>query len=102
MRAIRYSQTFYDELSELLSQGIDRFGAAVVAQKRALVFATIQNYLTHYPVRPIDSDLGICAYPVTGVPFVLLYDYDDAQLRVHLIIHASADRTLVDLSSVIW
>ena len=102
MRAIKLSRSFNDELAGLLSQGIDRFGAAVVAQKRALVFDTIQNYLAHYPVRPIDPDLSICAYPVTGVPFVLLYDYDDAQLRVHLIIHASADRTLVDLSSVIW
>ena len=102
MRAIKLSRTFNEELAELLAQGIDRFGHIVVAQKRALVFHTIQNFLAHYPVRPIDPDLGICAYPITSAPFVVIYDYDDDELRVHLIIHASADRTLIDLSTVIW
>ena len=102
MRSIKYPKTFYDELAELLAQGIDRFGAKVVAQKRALVLDAIKNFLAHHPVRPIDPDLGICAYPITGAPFVVIYDYDDHELRVHLIIHAKADRRLIDLSAVEW
>ena len=102
MRAIKLSRTFNDELAELLAQGIDRFGAKVVGQKRALVFHTIENFIAHHPVRPIDPDLGICAYPLSGAPFIVIYDYDDHVLRVHLIIHAKADRRLVDLSTVVW
>ena len=102
MRSIKYSKTFFDEFAELLAQGIDRFGAKVVAQKRALVLDTIKDFLAHHPVRPIDPDLGICAYPITGAPFVVIYDYDDNELRVHLVIHAKADRRLIDLSTVVW
>ena len=36
---------------------------------------------------------------VAKTPFVLLYD--DAELRIHMIIHASADRTPIDLSRVV-
>ena len=102
MRAIRFSRTFRTELAALLRQGVPRFGPAVVAQKRAAVLDTIRNFLARHPMRPVDPVIGICAYPVTGVPFVILYDYDDAELRIHLVIHASADRTLVDLSTVVW
>jgi hypothetical protein len=60
MRGIRYSRTFYEELAELLEQGIDRFGAAVVAQKRDAVFAAIRNYLTPHPgSRQPDPSLGL-------------------------------------------
>ena len=86
----------------LLDQGIDRVGARVVAQKRALLFDKIKIHLAEFPVRKIDPDIGICAYPVSKTPFVVLYDYDNAELRVHLVIHAHADRTKVDLSKVVW
>ena len=102
MRAVRFSRTFRTELAALLAQGVPRFGVAVVAQKRAAVLDTIRNFLARHPARPIDTVIGICAYPVTKTPFVILYDYDDAELRVHLVIHASADRTLIDLSTVDW
>ncbi len=102
MRSIRYSLSFYDEFASLLEQGIDRFGPAVVAQKRADVLRTILDFLAHYPVRAIDPVLGICAHQVRTVPFVILYDYDDSELRIHLVIHAAADRTLVDLGAVVW
>ena len=85
-----------------MAHGVPRFGPAVVAQKRAAVLNTIRNFLARHPVRPVDPIIGIYAYPVTGVPFVILYDYDDAELRIHLVIHASADRTLVDLGTVVW
>ena len=102
MRAVRFSRTFRVEFAALLAQGVPRFGAAVVAQKRAAVLNTIRNFLARHPVRPVDPVIGICAYPVTRTPFVILYDYDDAELRIHLVIHASADRTLVDLDTVVW
>ena len=102
MRSFRLSRTFNDELVELLGQGLPRFGASVVADKQALVFDTIETYLVHFPARPVDPVLGLCACSVGKTPFVLLYDYDDIELRVHLVIHESADRTLIDLAAVVW
>jgi hypothetical protein len=102
MRAVRLSKTYDDEFAKLLEQGLARFGAAIVRQKRDLVERTITEFLAAHPVRPIDPVLGICAYPVTKAPFVLLYDYDDDELRLHLIIHRHADRAAIDLASVIW
>lgn len=102
MRDIRYSRSFYEELAVLLEQGIDRFGVRVVAQKRDAVFKSVSDFLVRYPVRPVDPSVGICTYPVTGTPFVLLYDYDDAELRIHLVIHARADRSRLDLGRVDW
>ena len=102
MRAIRYSRDFDEEFAELLEQGIDRFGVRVVAAKRAQVLRTITDFLVHHPVRPVDSDLGICTYPVTGTPFLLIYDYDDRELRLHLVIHERADRSRIDLSGIAW
>jgi len=101
MRSIRLSQSFRDELPRLLAQGT-RFGAAVIADKRSRVVHTIEHVLAQHPKRPVDPVLGLCAYPVTKTPFVLLYDYDDRELRVHLIIHGGMDRTAVDLSKVVW
>lgn len=102
MRVLRYSKSFHIELAVLLAQGVNRFGHLVVAQKRALVIQTIENALANHPRRPIDPVLGISAYHVHKTPFVLLYDYDDNELRVHLIIHANADRSFIDLSTVVW
>ena len=102
MRTVKLSRSFYNELSALLQQGFPKFGALVVSEKRALVFDKIENHLVQFPNIPVDRVLGICAYPVHNTPFVLLYDYDDRELRMHLIIHTSADRTLIDLSAVVW
>ena len=85
----------------LLKQGIPRFGVSVVERKRLQIVSTIE-YLARHPRRPKDQYLDIWSYTVTGAPFVLLYDFDDGELRVHLIVHAAADRTLVDLASVEW
>ena len=101
MRRVRVSKTYQDELRTLLSQGLPRFGVDLVAAKRDLVELTIE-YLARHPRRPKDRYLDIWSYTVTGAPFVLLYDFDDTELRVHLIVHAAADRTLIDLASVEW
>jgi mRNA-degrading endonuclease RelE of RelBE toxin-antitoxin system len=101
MRLVRLSRSFRDELPRLLAQGV-HFGASVVSDKHRRVVYAVENVLAANPKRPIDPVLGICAYHVHKTPFVLLYDYDDSELRVHLIIHAKADRTLIDLSTVVW
>lgn len=102
MRRVRFSQTFGDEYEALLRQGLTHFSVQVIQSKRHLVHTTIHQFLARHPVRPVDPALGICAYEVAKTPFVLLYDYDDDELRIHLVVHKSADRTKIDLSKIAW
>jgi plasmid stabilization system protein ParE len=102
MRRIRYSKSFLDEFANLLEQGVDRFGPTVVAAKRAKVLDTIRNIIARHPKRTVDADLGLCAYQVQTTQFVVLYDYDEDELRIHLVIHASTDRTQADMSAIVW
>lgn len=102
MRSVRYSHSFFEEFATLLEQGIAPFGPAVVAEKRDRVLRTITEHLANFPVRPIDPDVGKCTCTVTNTPFVLIYDYDDVEVRIHLIVHGRADRTALDLSKVRW
>ena len=102
MRRVSLSRTYDDELDRLLSQGLQHFSVAVVERKRDQVEDTIRQFLARHPVRPVDPVLGICAYEVAKTPFVPLYDYDDDELRIHLVVHESADRTKIDLSKITW
>ncbi len=102
MRRVRLSKTFAEEAERLLEQGLDRFGEALVAEKHLRIKQTIENHLAYHPRRPKDRFVDIWSYEVTGAPFVLLYDYDDTELRIHLIVHKGADRRLIDLSAIEW
>ena len=103
MRAIRLSRTFVDQLNELLDQGEQRFGRAIIEEKKALVYATIRKHIAYFPAsRMHDPGSGLSAYPVSKTPFVLLYDYDDAELRIHFVLHKRADRNRVDPTDIEW
>ena len=103
MRRIRLSKTFTEHLHTLLEQGVPRFGARLVDEKRNLVYNLIEHYLAHFPAaKTADPRLGLTVYPVAKSPFVVLYDYDDAELRVHFIRPASADRRDLDPASAEW
>jgi ParE toxin of type II toxin-antitoxin system, parDE len=103
MRHVRLSKTFLFQLDDLLAQGEAKFGARVADDKLDRVYATINNHLAFFPAtkRP-DRKLGLHLYPVTKTPFVLAYDFDDDELRIHFVLHSSADRRLVDPSDVEW
>jgi plasmid stabilization system protein ParE len=103
VRAVRYSKTFNDQLIELIEYGERHFGRRLAAAKQKLVYATTENYLAHFPAakRP-DSTLGLTIYPIDKTPFVILYDYDDAELRVHFVFHRRADLTELDPASAEW
>ena len=86
MRDVRLSKTFIEQLNALLAQGVASFGARVVAKKRALVYDLIEHHLAQFPAsKKPDAKLGLTVHRVAGTPFVVLYDYDDAELRVHFI-----------------
>jgi plasmid stabilization system protein ParE len=91
------------QLQTLLDQGAAKFGFAVAADKLRRLDETINNHLAVFPAtkRP-DKRLKLHLYPVTKTPFVIAYDFDDDELRVHFVLHASADRRLIDPGDVDW
>ncbi len=103
MRRVRLSKTFLYQLDDLLAQGEAKFGTRVADDKLHRTYATINNHLVWFPAtkRP-DRRLKLHFYPVTKTPFVLAYDFDDDELRIHYVLHASADRRLLDPSDIAW
>jgi plasmid stabilization system protein ParE len=102
MRVIRVSRSYLAALHELLAYGESPFGSAVVDDKRARIEHTIEQILSEYPgIGRFETNLGVYSYAVTRAPFVL-YDFDDVELRIHLIIHASSDRSRVSLAEIEW
>ena len=99
MRAVRYSRTFAIALDSMLAQGELRISlrGRVVREKRALVRATIEQHLAPFPrsKRP-HPQLGLIGYPVADTPFVVLYDFDGIELRVHFIFHKNASLDNID------
>jgi plasmid stabilization system protein ParE len=103
MRNVRVSKTALDQLNALLAQGVEPFGVRVVAEKRNRVYATIEHLLAEFPaIKRPHPNLGLCVYPIARTPFVILYDFDDTELRVHFIFHRHFDLRDLDRGSVEW
>lgn len=105
MRTVRYSVTARGQLRDLLAAGVPRFGPKVVAEKRNRVYGTIDNVLARFPAtKRLHPTLNLIVYPVNDTPFLVLYDFDDAELRVHFVLLKGAGSRLEDLdpTSVEW
>ena len=49
-----------------------------------------------------EPDLGYFIYPIAKTPFVLIYDFDDAEHRLQLIVHNRDDRSQLDPARLVW
>ena len=75
----------------------------MIAQKRVLIENFVRTFLADFPgTGNVDPDIGLHTYHVARTPFVIAYDFDDAELRLHIIFHEHADRTQNDSTSVVW
>ncbi len=103
MRRIVRSRTSVEQLRELLDQGARLFGFAVAQAKLARLNHVLENHLAHFPrTAGRDHRLGLHVYAISQTPFVVLYDFDDDELRVYFVVHGRADRQLLDRSAVTW
>ena len=103
MRLSIRSQTYLERLDCVLADGAGKFGARIAKETLRRIDRTIERYLAYFPGSKMpDPDLGLVVYPVTKTPFVVIYDYDDLELRVHFIEYASADLTQIDPTSAEW
>jgi hypothetical protein len=103
MRTARFSVTARDQLNTLLEQGARHYSTRILEQKRQLVFAAIRRHILHFPAAQIrNPELGLHVYPVSKTPFVLLYTFDEREVRIHFVVHKSADRSRIDPDDVEW
>jgi hypothetical protein len=103
MRRVRRSRTAIDGLRTLLAQGLPKFGFRVIAEKLQILDRFIDTYLAEHPQNGFrDPHRKVYHYPVSGTPFTVVYEFDDAELRVLFIVHQRADRHRLDPSAVEW
>ena len=102
MRRVRYSATFINQLDTLLAQGEPKFGTRVIDEKREQVFDTIDHFLAQFPRKSRDAEICLYTHAITGTPFVVIYDFDDTELRIFYIVHGHTNRSNIDPSSVDW
>ena len=102
-RSVRLSQTARELFRTMLAQGAENFGVEVADEKRGIVIDTLENYLAEYPHQgSIDRLRKLHHFPISNTPFVVVYEYDESELRVLFILHKRADRRRLDPSTVEW
>lgn len=103
MRRVVRSRTYVSQLKALIEEGTAEFGPHVARRTLARVDHTLEIFLAGHPKakRP-RGKLGLCVYPITRTPFVVLYDFDDTELRVHFVFHKSASLEDLDPASAEW
>lgn len=102
MRRVHYSATFVKQLNMLLAQGEPKFGIRIVDEKRERVFDTIDHHLARFPQQVRDPELNLFSYAISKTPFIVIYDFDETELRVFFVVHARSDRARIDPGDVVW
>ena len=103
MRAVRFSRSAEDAFHMMLAQGAAKFGVDVAESKRQLLIDCVRTYLAEYPHHGLRTPgQSFRHYPVSKTPFVVVYEYDDAEVRVLFITHQRADRRRLDPRDVDW
>ena len=98
MRTVIRSKTYLAQLKLLLELGAERYGTALVEKKLARLDHTIETHLTAFPgTKRRHSGLGLVVYPVTETPFIVVYDFDEHELRLHFVFLTGAGTRLEDL-----
>jgi plasmid stabilization system protein ParE len=101
MRRVRVAASARSLFQTMLEQGAEKFGIPVAMEKERLVYQTLETHVAEYPhLGPYDQHLKLSTYHVGRTPFVLVYEYDETEIRVLFIVHERADR--LEISDVEW
>lgn len=83
-RRVRYSKTFRDQLSAFIEQGEQIYGVQLAEAKEQLVLDFIDKKIALTPaIKRRNAKLGLVVYPIAKSPFIVVYDYDDQEVRVY-------------------
>jgi hypothetical protein len=82
-RRVTYSRTFREQLGSFIEQGELKHGARIAEEKERLVLDFIDTTLSRTPaLKQRDAKLSFVVYPVSNTPFIVIYDFDDEEVRV--------------------
>lgn len=103
MRRVQIAASARQALQTMLEQGAAKFGVAVAMEKERIVYELLLDTIADHPYRgQFDPRLRLYTYHVSDTPFTLIYEYDDAELRVLFIAHQRADRRRLRREKVEW
>lgn len=102
MRSIRTSRTYSEQLADYIDSGEQKYGRAKANEKRKKVVEAIRFLARNPRLKRRHPDLGLVVYPVSGTPFLLVYDYDDTELRILFVFIKGKPLDTIDPSDVEW
>ena len=92
MRRVRLSQAFVRALKRHLREGADRFGFATARSIERKLDRVIFHHLPRSPLLGRrHNGLGRYVFHVPKTPFILLYDFNERELRMHLVVVARSN-----------
>lgn len=104
-RKVTYSKTFIERLLDFTDRGEQEYGERVAQEKKRLVFSLLDDTIATTPaIRRRHTKLDLVVYPISKTPIIVIYDYDDDEVRVFTCLLKGAGDRLVDFdpASVEW
>lgn len=103
MRSVRISTTARQQLHDLLEQGRVHYSPATLQAKYQLVRDVALDYLTVFPeAHRQEPERGLRLFAVPKTPFVIAYDFDAIEVRVHLVFHRKENRRTARHDTIEW
>lgn len=81
------------------------YGGRLAQEKKRHVFSLFDEIIASTPaLKPRHPSLGLIVYPVSKTPFIVIYDFDDEEVRVMTCVLKGAGDRLddFDVASVTW
>ena len=104
-RKVMYSKTFIERLLDFTDRGEQAYGERLAQEKKRLVFRLLDDTIAATPaIKQRHPQLGLVVYPVSHTPFIVIYDFDDEEVRVLTCLLKGAGNRLDDFdpASVEW
>jgi plasmid stabilization system protein ParE len=103
MRTVRWSKSAVADLRTLLDQGLSKCGPQVIRDKQLTLLNVVDGFLLRSPRNGrSDPDASFYRYEVSKTPFVVIYEFDEHELRILFIVHKSSDFSTINPADVAW
>jgi plasmid stabilization system protein ParE len=104
MRTVRFSVAAENNLTAMLADGAAHYSQSFLEAQRSRVYATILRTIAPFPdMRPQNHHFdGLRLLSIKHTPFTVVYDFDDAEVRILQVLHRRAAMTRARLSNIEW
>jgi plasmid stabilization system protein ParE len=104
MRTVRISVTAENSLTAMLVDGAAHYSLPFLEAQRSRVYATILRTIAQFPdMRPQNVNFdGLRLLSIKHTPFTVVYDFDDAEVRILQVLHRRAAMTRARALNIEW